>query len=134
MSKIKLMLFVKRNPKLTHEEFREAYETRISRRAVKSFGHLWSEYRRHYAASAQTFGAAAGLTGVEQTFPYDAVSEIIFKDRAALEEQGRLSSRPENRAAIDADEEAFFDRRACWSIVAEVVEEDLAAASKDGAF
>jgi len=132
MSMIKMMLFVKRNPKLTHEEFREAYETRISRRAVNSFAHLWSGYRRHYVVSAQTFGAAAGLVG-EQTFPYDAVTEIIFKDRAAFEEQGRISSRPETRAAINADEEAFFDRRACWSMVAEVVEEDLAAATKDSA-
>jgi EthD domain len=132
MSTIKMMLFVKRNPKLTHEEFREGYETRISRRAVKSFGHLWSAYRRHYAVSAQTFGSLAGLTG-EQTFPYDAVTEIIFKDRAALEEMGRLSGQPESRAVINAEEEEFFDRRACWSIVAEVVEEDLAAAAKEGA-
>lgn len=132
MSMIKMMLFVKRNPKLTHEEFREAYETHVSRRAVRSFGHLWSAYRRHYAVSAQTFGAAAGLAG-EQTFPYDAVTEIIFKDRAAAEEMGRISSQPEHRAVINAEEEAYFDRRACWSMVAEVLEEDLAAAAKDGA-
>jgi hypothetical protein len=122
-----MILFVKRNSALTHDEFREAYETRISRRAVNAFGHLWSEYRRHYVTSAQTFASAASLPGAEQAFPYDAITEIIFKDRACLEEQGRISSRPENRSAINADEEAFFDRRACWSILTEVVEEDLAA-------
>lgn len=132
MSKIKMILLVKRNPNLTPGEFREGYETRISRRAVRSFGHLWESYRRHYVVSAQTFGAAAGLPA-DQAFPYDAITEIIFKDRASLEEQGRISSRPENRAAINADEEAFFDRRACWSIMTEVLEEDLAAASTGGA-
>jgi hypothetical protein len=128
MSKIKMMLFVKRKPSLTPEEFRVGYETRISRRALNSFGHLWESYRRHYVTSAQTFGGAAGLApenGSAPVFPYDAVSEIVFKDKAALEEQGRLSRSAENRAAINADEEAFFDRGACWSVFVEALEEDL---------
>jgi len=125
----KYVLVLKRNPALTPEEFREGYETRIVPRAKRAFSHLWSDYRRRYVMSAQSFAASAGIElGADApVFPFDAISEIGFKDKAAFEEQGRLSRQAENRAAINADEDYLFDRPNCWAVMCEVIDDDLSA-------
>jgi hypothetical protein len=124
---IKVIVMVKRKPGMTHEEFRERYETGHSRLALKLFGHLWTEYRRHYIKNANSFAAASGIAGYGkgQAEPaYDAISETIFPDMAALQESNRIAAIPENKRVLEADEATLFDRPNCWVAVADMVEDD----------
>jgi hypothetical protein len=119
---VKMIVMVKRKPGLTPEQFRDGYENSHSRIAVRLFGHLWLEYRRNYLQSGRTFeGQEGGVDVIE----YDAISEFILRDEAALEEMGRISAA--NFAMIKEDEAKWFDQAKCWIVAAETVEEDLRA-------
>jgi hypothetical protein len=119
---VKMIVMVKRRPGLTPEQFRDGYENSHSRIAVRLFGHLWLEYRRNYLQAGRTF---AGREGGADVIEYDAISEFILRDEAALEEMGRISA--ENFAMIKEDEAKWFDQDKCWIVAAETVVEDLAA-------
>ena len=127
----RILVFIKRNPALTPEGFRHMYETGHSRLAVRLFGHLWSSYKRHYLGSANSFadvkGAPVGATSPDQVEGgYDVITELVFKDERAMEENNRILA--ENRAIIEEDEERTFDRAACWLVMCDTVEEDLSQA------
>jgi EthD domain len=111
---------VKRKPGLSPEEFRDGYENSHSRIAVSLFGHLWLEYRRNYLHAGRTF---EGKEGGPDSIEYDAISEFILPDAAALEEMGRISAA--NFAMIKEDEARWFDQAKCWVVAAETVEEKL---------
>lgn len=123
---IKMIVMVKRKPGLSPEEFRDGYENSHSRIAVRLFGHLWTEYRRNYLRTGRTFtdGNVQGSRGPDE-IGYDAISEFVLPDEAALAEMGRIAG--ENLAMIKADEALWFDQAKCWTVMAETMEEDLAA-------
>lgn len=116
---------VKRKPGLTPEEFRDGYENSHSRIAVRLFGHLWTDYRRNYLQTGYCFGDATsqGGEGGPDEIGFDAVSEFIVRDEAALEEMGRIAA--ENFAMIKEDESKWFDQSCCWTVNCDTVEEDL---------
>ena len=123
----KMIMMLKRKKGMTPEAFRHAYETGHSRIGLRLFGHLWIKYTRNYIGPGGTF---AGIDGslpahLAATAPYDAITEMVFKDAAALEEVQRISGIPENKKLLAEDEKNLFDRDACWINVVEVVEEDL---------
>ena len=126
---IKTILLLKRRPGLSAEDFRTAYETRHSRLALRLFGHLWLAYRRSYLGPANRFSDAAGTptdagaAGADS--PYDVITEIVYRDRAALEESNRIAAIPENARLLAEDEASMFDREACLASIVEVIEEDL---------
>ena len=117
---VKMIVMVKRKPGLTPEQFRDGYENSHSRIAVRLFGHLWLEYRRNYLQTGRTF---EGQEGGADVIEYDAISEFVLRDEAALEEMGRISAA--NFAMIKEDEAKWFDQSKCWIVAAETVEEDL---------
>jgi hypothetical protein len=124
---IKVIIMVKRKAGLTPEQFRHAYETGHSRLALKLFGHLWLEYRRHYLKGANSFVAAAGIPGYgagQAECAFDAISETVFPDMDALQESNRIASLPENKRMLAEDEERLFDRHNCWVAVADMVSDD----------
>ena len=122
---IKMMVMVKRRPDLTPEQFRDGYESSHAPLAVKLFGHLWLEYRRNYLKTGRHFGQEHGGAFGPDGIGYDALSEFVLPDEAALAEMGRVAA--ENRAMIHEDEKRWFDRRLCWSVAVETIEEEQEA-------
>jgi hypothetical protein len=120
---IRMMVMVKRRPDLSPEAFREGYENSHAQIAVRLFGHLWLEYRRNYLIAGRNFGL--GCQGGPAEIGYDAVSEFILRDEAALAEMGRIGAA--NQAMIHEDEARWFDRSRCWVVTTETVEHDLGA-------
>jgi hypothetical protein len=125
---IRIMVLLKRKPGLSPEAFRRAYEQGHSRLAVKLFGHLWSQYRRHYLGSANTFmevkGAPSDNSGAElSAAPFDVITELVFENAADLDAMNRVVA--ENQALLAEDEGRMFDRPACLLVRCDTVEEDL---------
>lgn len=120
---IKFIVMLKKRADLTTEQFREYYESTHAVHAVRVLGHLWSEYRRNYPL--QTVSMASGEPAA---FEYDAITEIIFKDQAALDEMIRITSEPEIRRFFAEDEAKFLDRHACRHVIADVAQSVLSEA------
>lgn len=120
---IRQIVMVKRKPGLTPEQFRDGYENSHARIAVKLFGHLWLSYHRSYLTTGHNF-AGAGETAVAEDTGFDAISEYVLRDEAALAEMGRIGA--ENWAMIKEDEAKWFDQARCWNMSCDSVEEDLA--------
>ena len=126
---VKVILLLKRKPGVTPEEFRRVYETGHSRLGMEKVGHLLLDYRRDYLGDGSNFAAAAPVSkdGAAQVeVPYDAVTEIVFRDMAALEQCNRIIGDPETRKFFSEDEATLFDRPNCWTIISDTVVEDLA--------
>jgi hypothetical protein len=122
---IKKIVMVKRRPDLTREQFRDGYENSHSRIAVELFGHLWLEYRRNYLTTGYSFEPGPhGVAGGAEEIGFDAVSEFVLRDEAALEEMGRIAVA--NHARIKDDEAKWFDQSRCWVVDSETVVEDPA--------
>ena len=124
---IKMLVMVKRKPGLSPEEFRAGYENSHSRIAVRLFGHLWLEYRRNYILKAHSFvqGSDSGERASADDVGFDAVSEYVLRDEAALAEMRRIGL--ENIELIREDEARWFDRPACWVAACDTMVEDLGA-------
>lgn len=91
-------LFTRRQG-MSAEEFRDYYENHHAPNAVGHFGHLWTSYSRHYLERAE------GDPGP------DVITEVVFRDEAALEEMyATLAANRSMRDDIVADEDRFFDR------------------------
>ena len=116
---IKKLVMVKRKPGLTPEQFRDGYENSHSRIAVRLFGHLWLEYRRNYVLTGYNF---TNDEGNADTVHFDAISEFILPDQAALDEMNRISM--ENHEMIKEDEARWFDQSHCWIMNCETFEEE----------
>lgn len=127
---VKLIVMVRRKEGLSPESFRHGYENGHARLAVRLFGHLWLAYRRNYLGAAHNFAGGIGWADDAQTRAadtgYDAISEIVFPDMAAVEEMNRIAAK--HQAEIQEDEHRWFDRASCWLAACDTVEEDLSAA------
>ncbi len=117
---IRHIIMVRRKPGLSPEEFRKGYEESHSRIAVRLFGHLWLSYRRNYLTTGHNF-AQAGETALADDTGFDAISEFVLRDEAALAEMRRIGA--ENMAEIKEDEAKWFDQARCWNMACESVEE-----------
>jgi hypothetical protein len=124
---IRVLVLLKRKPGMSAEEFRRAYESGHSRLAVRLFGHLWKQYRRHYLGAANSFtdvrGAAAETTTAEFPAPFDVITELVLDDLSAFEEMNCIVA--QNRELLAEDEERLFDRPNCRILVCDTVEEKL---------
>jgi hypothetical protein len=114
---VKTVLMLRRKPGMTPEAFRQEYETGHSRLGLKLFGHLWVSYKRHYPISSFTFSGGANPA------PYDAITEVVYRDQAALEESGRIAAA--NQKLLSDDEERLFDRPNCHMTIVEMLEEKV---------
>jgi hypothetical protein len=117
---IRRIVMVRRKPGLSLEEFRKGYEESHSRIAVRLFGHLWLSYRRNYLTTGHCF-AGGGETARAEDTGFDAISEYVLRDEAALAEMARIGA--EHMAEIKADEARWFDQAHCWNMRCETVEE-----------
>jgi uncharacterized protein (TIGR02118 family) len=110
---VKLMALLKRKAGLSLEEFQRYYETHHAPLAVRiaAMGH---DYRRNYLRSMRKAGVE-----VDGVMPFDVITEVWFKDRAAYEAFSASMKQPEIRQQIVADEERFMDRDASQIFIVE---------------
>lgn len=120
---VKKMVMVRRKAGMTPEEFREGYENSHSRIAVRLFGHLWLSYTRNYLISGRNF--QTGQVDGADALGFDAISEFVLRDEAALAEMGRIALA--HQELIKDDEARWFDQVHCWIADCEPVVEDLGA-------
>ena len=121
------IIMVRKKPGLSLEAFRAGYENSHARLAVELFGHLWLSYRRNYLEGGHRFGTdySAGVPATAQDVGFDAISEYVLRDEAALEEMQRIALA--NLKRINEDEARWFDQVHCWSFQCTTVQEDLAS-------
>jgi uncharacterized protein (TIGR02118 family) len=103
----KLILFVKRKPGLSQEQFRDHYENTHAPLAWSNLRPWLINYTRNYLTP---------LPGQTEP-PYDCVTEFWFADRAALDASIEWA-RSEVGQILSVDEENFMDRASMQSFIA----------------
>lgn len=106
---MKVIVLLKRKAGLTHEQFREHYETVHSKLADKYFGHLVLDYRRHYPHLREADRTNAPVPDFAYS-PYDAITVIHYKDRDGFLEARRIMTQPDVLKIFEEDEDRFMDR------------------------
>ncbi len=101
---IKTIALLKRKSGLSHEQFVEYYENRHAP-FIRSMLPGIVEYRRNYL-DPDGAHVSPGAAPVD----FDVITEIWFADRAAYDEAMAVLARPDNWAALVADEGNLFDR------------------------
>jgi len=94
----KLLLFLKRKPGLSLEEFRDYYENRHIPLVMT------------YMAGAERYFRRFVEHPTGQELDFDVITEVWLKDRGALDFVMATLSRDGMPAEIIADEERFMDR------------------------
>jgi len=100
---LKVLVLLKRNPKLTMKQFIEHYENNHVKLGIKSAPKIKHYSRRYLTAAPYPLG------GAPQEPEYDVLTELWFDDRKAMDENAAALQQPEALAAITADEAYLFD-------------------------
>ena len=108
----KVIYLLKRKPGISHEEFRERYESH-SELAKLHVGHLMVAYERKYPT--EVWGHSTGGAQPPE-FGFDCIAEWTLESRAGLEELYRIAGDPAVGKAFFDDEEGFLDRGAMVAI------------------
>lgn len=103
---LKMIILIKKKPGMSRDAFIAHYETSHAVIGKRLLGHLWTKYVRNYPLSLMEYQPEAN--SIDDS--YDAVTEIWFKDQAAVDEMARIINLPENNRIILEDEEKFQDR------------------------
>jgi hypothetical protein len=106
---MKVMILLKRKKGMSVSAFREHYENSHVVLAHRYLGHLFVDYRRNYAEPVEEKIGDAPNPAVGNS-PFDAVTEIWLKDRAAWLEMQRITADPVIGKIFMDDEEKFLDR------------------------
>jgi hypothetical protein len=102
---IKYVYLLKRNPKLTFEEFIEYYETKHRLIGIEHVPQAIYYSRRYLKPMGNA--AVEGYTLGED---FDAITEQWFPDAAAQEQAMKHAAKPDITKLIVDDEEQLFDR------------------------
>ncbi|MBV9840045.1 MAG: EthD domain-containing protein [Sphingomonadaceae bacterium] len=109
---IKVMLFVKRKPGLTHEEFRARYESGHVPLAISELPHL-VQYRRNFVKPTP------GMAEVD----FDVVTEFWFDNKEGWKATAAYALDPVKGRTLADDEAVFMDRSTMRFVM---VEEEIA--------
>ena len=118
----KVLHFIKRQPHLTHEQFKAHFERSHAAMALKFCGHLFADYRRNYVDTAW-FGGDSRVAGsgyAQQDWTWDLISEWILPSEEALQEIYGIMQEPDKDHLFRADEDRFIDRTATVTVVCDV--------------
>jgi hypothetical protein len=119
---IKILVMVVRKPGLTKEQFRQLYESSHVVLAKRIFGDLFVEYRRNYPGPSTilSYTESTPLPSANESCGYDVITEVVLKDRDALDQMMAIIAKPEVRKLIIDDEMRIFDRDASRMMLCEV--------------
>lgn len=86
----KAIAMMKKNPNVTHEEFKDYYEKRHAPMATEAFSAYFSGYRRNFPLRQflTTEGAMREIKSAQDpgAFPYDVIVEFWFRDKKAMDD------------------------------------------------
>ena len=102
----KFLLFLKRKPGMTPEEFEDYYEnvhSKLGKQIVPDVGAF--KYVRRYIKPL-----AGSLDERAQDLEYDEITEVWFRDYAKFKAVAERVSRGELAPEVEADEAKFMDR------------------------
>jgi len=102
----KMIILIKKKPGMSREDFIYHYEASHAVIGKRLLGHLWTKYVRNYPLSLMQYQPEDN--SIDDS--YDAVTEIWFKDQAAVDEMAQIINDPDNNRLILEDEEKFQDR------------------------
>jgi len=119
---LKVIHLIRRQPHLTHQQFRDHFEASHAAMALKYCGHLFVDYQRNYVDTVYGGGDARveGSGYGPMAWGWDLISEWTVKDAGALDEIYRLMESPELKHLFWEDEDRFIDRTANVTIPCEV--------------
>jgi hypothetical protein len=109
----KIVVLIRRRADLSRGEFRDYYEEKHVPLALSFIRPFLLDYRRTYLQDEAGYAdmvAGDGEAQRDDSFAYDCVTEMWFRDEAAAERMFEVLSRPEVRDALTADENRFLDR------------------------
>jgi hypothetical protein len=109
----KIVVLIRRREGLSRGEFRDYYEQQHVPLALRFIRPYLLDYRRTYLADEAGYADMVADDGEPErtdSFGYDCVTEMWFRDEAALESMFQALSRPDVRDALTADEMRFLDR------------------------
>ena len=109
MAKVKALVFLRKRPDITREQFIDYYENNhvpLIRRLLPTIG----EYRRNFLQLDAGKLGAHGEKPSQEHPGFDVVTEIWFESPAAWDEFLATIGRPEIAAEIAKDELNFLDR------------------------
>ncbi|HEX3448417.1 MAG TPA: EthD domain-containing protein [Isosphaeraceae bacterium] len=120
----KVMWLLRRKPGISHEQFKEHYESSHVIMAQKYIGHLLIEYKRNY--KTETWGGGVptdtgGGFGLID-WPYDCVTEWVMKDESALDRINAIFAHPVIGKEFHDDEANFLDRDSVVLIKCQVID------------
>jgi len=118
MAQPKMIILIQKKKGMSREDFIHHYETSHSVIGRRLLGHLWTKYVRNYPLSLMEYQPEEN--SVDDS--YDAVTEIWFKDEAAIDEMARIINIPENNKIILEDEEKFQERKLTRLLMVEEVD------------
>lgn len=118
MAQPKMIILIQKKKGMSREDFIHHYETSHSVIGRRLLGHLWTKYVRNYPISLMEYQPEEN--SVDDS--YDAVTEIWFKDEAAIDEMARIINIPENNKIILEDEEKFQERKLTRLLMVEEVD------------
>ncbi|HKX77963.1 MAG TPA: EthD domain-containing protein [Novosphingobium sp.] len=104
---IKALFFLKRKAGISHEQFREHFETSHAHLAHEHFGHLMIGYQRNYPSQVRLGATHAAQQDVD--YDVDCVSEWFLADEEALEKIFAILSSPDIGPIFREDEAKFLD-------------------------
>lgn len=114
----KLLIFLKRRPGMSLQEFRDYYE-RVHVKLGEKYMTGVCRYVRRYVQPVSRPGK-----GATDELDFDVVTEVWFDDRGIFESVIQSASRDAMPAEVVADEERLFDRsRSRFATVIEVESE-----------
>ncbi|MET0985575.1 MAG: EthD domain-containing protein [Steroidobacteraceae bacterium] len=118
---IKIIVLIKRNPKLTKEQFQAHYEGVHANLALQYIRPFLLDYRRSYPLSSFSYFDAVEAPGEvsRQAYDYDCITELWVADRPAMEAMFAKLSEPATRKTIAEDEERFLDPKSVVMITCE---------------
>lgn len=114
---IKIMILIRSKPGQDAKVFADYYENRHVPLIQRHVGHCMQEYRRNFVNWEEPLTTAT--LGAPAQAGFHVITEIIVKDRAAMEQMFAIAGDPQVAAEIAADEEKFVDRAASRMFIVE---------------
>jgi EthD domain len=119
---IKIIVLIKRNPKLTKEQFRAHYEGVHANLALEYIRPYLLDYRRNYPVSSFSYVDAVESpdgAGYREGYDYDCITELWCADRPTMDAMFAKLAEPATRKIIAEDEARFLDPKSVVMITCE---------------